>query len=152
MIKPRVDSLKSALQKQRQVRMPQTRSLEQVPAGDQATYSLTEVGAPQKQRQVRMPQTRSLELVPLAVAGAGATYSISIPFISCGTGTSTVCSMMRSEFRSCGTTTCCIGEWTICSTMRYWMRSSVWVSASTRRALLALWCVAVATAHRTANS
>ena len=121
-----------------------------VPVGDEATCSRTGVGAASAAAGAGATLLAVRHL--LATAGGGATQLITIPFISCGTGTSTVCSMMRSRFRSCGITTCCMGERAICSTVRCWVRSSVWVSASTRRALLALWCIAVATVHRTAKS
>ena len=114
---PRIHSLEWALHRQQQVRVKHSRSLNLVTAGDEATKSITGSCAALAAGATLLAVRR----------GAGATYSISIPSITSGTGTSTVCSMMRSEFRSCGTTTCCRREWAICSTVRCWMRSSVWV-------------------------
>ena len=54
----------------------------------------------------------------LVTAGAGSVHTVSVALVSCGTGTSTVCSMKRSEIRSCGI------PWASASS-----RSSVWEGA-----------------------
>ena len=118
-MEPRKRSLELALHRQRQVRMAYTRSLDQALHKHRLVWAPPWPCAASWRQQARAPCALSLSY-------------------HAGTGTSTVCSMLRS--------------WTTCSTVRCWMWSSVWVSASTRRDLLAPWCVADATAHRMANS
>ena len=76
----------------------------QMPAGAETTYSIPEISA--ASAPAGAGAARLAWRLLLVTAGAGATYTNAGDSMNCTTGASRVCSMMRSELRSCGTTVC----------------------------------------------